>query len=230
MAFSSAPGGAAPSAEPSAEPSADPPAEPSAEPSAKPSADPPAEPATQPSAQARAWPPGLHRLTRWVQALAVLGVLCLLWVPAAFWLNPDWVRAVGPAAAGLGGATVTVDARARWLGAAGSVPGVLLGLYTLWRLWQLFGEYGAGRVFGPAAQRHLRGLARGLLALALLGPVTRTLMALALTWGNPPGQRMLVLGLGWHDYLGVLTGAVLLAVATVMAEAARLAAENDSFV
>ena len=107
---------------------------------------------------------------------------------------------------------------------------MLLGLYTLGRLWQLFGKYGAGRVFGTAAQRRLRGLARGLLALALLGRRTRRLTALALTWGSAPGQRMQVLSLGWHDDLGVPTGAVLLAVATVMAEAARLAAENDSFV
>ena len=76
----------------------------------------------------------------------------------------------------------------------------------------------------------LKNLARGLLGLALLGPLQRTLIGPALTWGNPPGQRMRVVNLGWHDYLGLRTAAVLLAVATVMGEASRLAAENDSFI
>lgn len=178
----------------------------------------------------RPLPAGLHRLTRWVRALALLGVLGLCVVPTAFWLSPDWVRATGASAAGIVGHTITVDARARWLGAAGSLPSVLLGLWTLWQLWRLFGEYAAGRVFSSPAQRHLHHMARGLLGLALLGPLTRTGMALALTWGNPPGQKILALGLEGQDYLGLLGGAVLLAVATVTAEAARLAEENDGFV
>ena len=179
---------------------------------------------------ARPLPPGLLRLGRWVRALVVLGVATLCLVPPLFWANPGWVRALGPVAAGLHGGLITVDARAQWLGAAASLPAVLLGLWTLGQLWQLFGEYSAGRVFGSNAHRHLRNLARGLLALALLGPLQRTLTGLALTWGNPPRQRMLVLTLDWHDYLGVLTAAVLLAAATVLAEAGRIADENAGFV
>ena len=178
----------------------------------------------------RPLPAGLKNLVRWLRGLALLGAATLLGVPPAFWLNPTWIAVAGPAAAGLMGAPVTIDARAQWLGAVGSLPGMGLGLWTLWQLWRLFGEYGAGRVFGQESQHRLRLMARGLLGLALLGPVQRALMALALTWGNPPGQRMLVINLGWHDYLGVLTAAVLLAVATVMGEASRLADENDSFI
>ena len=73
----------------------------------------------------------------------------------------------------------------------------------------------------------LKNLVRWVRGLALLGVLT---LGLALTWGNPPGQRMLVINLGWHDYLGLLSAAVLLAVATVMGEASRLADENDSFI
>ena len=56
------------------------------------------------------------------------------------------------------------------------------------------------------------------------------ILALALTLGNPPGRRMLVLGVGWPDYQALLLGGALLAMAAVMAEAARLKAENDAFV
>lgn len=177
-----------------------------------------------------ALPAGLGRLVTVVRLLALLGALSLCTVVPAFWLNPEWVRSAGPAAAGLGPVPITLDTRAQWLGVLGSLPGVLLGLWTLWRLWQLFGEYRQGRVFGSLAVQRLRSVARGLLAMALWAPLQRCLMALALTWGNPEGQRMLVLSLGWHDYLGVLSAAVLLAVAAVMAEATRLAEDNAGFV
>ena len=188
-----------------------------------------AEPTSPPVA--RPLPAGLRSLVRWVRAGVLVGAATLLVVPPMFWLNPGWVASAGPAAAGLPlGSAFSVDPVARALGAAASLPGIVLGGWMLWQLWCLFGEYAAGRVFGATAQHRLHRLGSGLLGLALLGPVQRLLMALALTWGNPPGQRMLVLQLGWHDYLGLLTAAVLLAVATVMGEASRIAAENDGFV
>jgi hypothetical protein len=69
-----------------------------------------------------------------------------------------------------------------------------------------------------------------MLASALLAPLLRAGLGVALTLGNPPGQRLLVLNLSWNDYVAILCGAVLLAVAQVMSEAVRLAEENDSFV
>jgi hypothetical protein len=172
----------------------------------------------------------LQRLSSWVRALTVLGALALLVVPVAFWLSPDWVRVSASDIAGLQGHPVTVDARAQALGAACSLPGVAVGLWMLWQLWQLFGQYRAGRVFELRALGHLRGFAWALLAGALLAPLQRTALALVLTLGNPPGQRLLVLNLGWDDYLGLLTASVLLAIATVMAQAVALAEENGSFV
>jgi hypothetical protein len=58
----------------------------------------------------------------------------------------------------------------------------------------------------------------------------QTLTALALTWANPPGQRMLWLGLSSQHYVALLIGLVLLAVSTVLLEAARVADENAEFV
>lgn len=178
----------------------------------------------------RSLPRGLRSLVWVVRALALLGALTLCLVPVMFWLTPDWVRAAGPAMAGLGGHPFVVDDRALLLGAVASLPGITLGLAALWHLWQLFGEYGAGRVFGRLAQRLLRNFAWCMLASALVAPVSRAAIGVALTWGNPPGQRQLVLNLSWNDYVGILCGAVLLAIALVMNEAVRLAEENDSFV
>lgn len=178
----------------------------------------------------RALPRGLRSLVWVVRALALLGALTLCFVPLMFWLTPEWVRSAGPAMAGLGGHPFVIDDRALLIGAGASLPGIALGLAALWHLWQLFGEYADGRVFGRLSQRHLRSFAWCMLASALLAPVMRAAIGVALTLGNPPGQRLLVLNLSWNDYVGILCGAVLLAVALVMSEAVRLAEENDSFV
>jgi hypothetical protein len=172
----------------------------------------------------------LRYLIRFVRALTLLGAGTLVLVPAIFWLSPDWVRDAGAALATLGNQPIVADERARLIGAAVSTPSVLLGLYGLWQLWRLFGEYGAGRVFAPAAQHHLRRFAVAMLASALLAPLLRAAVGVALTWGNPPGQRMLALTLSWNDYIAILCGAVLLAVAVVMADAVRIAEENEGFV
>ena len=173
-------------------------------------------------------PGSLARTVLVVRVLCVLGALSLLAVPPWFWLSADHVRELGPALAGV--RDVAVDAQAQRIGAAVSVLPVAVGLYALWQLWQLFAEYAAGRVFGTAAAQRLRRFAWALLGTAVLAPMVRAAMSVVLTFGNPPGQRMLVIGLSWNDYLAVLLAVVLIAIATVMAEAVRVAEENESFV
>jgi hypothetical protein len=166
-----------------------------------------------------------------VRGLIVVGAAALVIVPPLFWMQPDWVRSAAASMADLGReVTITVDGRARLLGALAGLPAVLLGLYALWHLWRLFGEYAGSRFFGSQAQSHLRRFAWATLLAALFAPLQRALTSVALTLGNPPGQRMLVFGFSSTDYYAILLGAVLLAVATVQSEAARLAEENEGFV
>lgn len=182
-----------------------------------------------PSVSPRPLPGSLGRVVFVVRALCVLGALTLLAVPPWFWLSAENVLALGPQMAGVSG-SIVVDGRTRALGAAVSLLPIGVGLYALWQLWRLFAEYGAGRVFGRAALARLKRFAWALLAAALLAPLARAAMSVLLTVGNPPGQRMLVIGFSWNDYLAVLLAAVLIAIATVMAEAVRVAEENESFV
>ncbi len=50
------------------------------------------------------------------------------------------------------------------------------------------------------------------------------------TIDNPPGSRQLGIALSTNDYLALIVGGVLLAVAWVMVEATRIADEHASFV
>jgi hypothetical protein len=66
--------------------------------------------------------------------------------------------------------------------------------------------------------------------MALVMPLTFTATILALTLGNPPGQRILSVHLASEHYIMLLLGLVLIAMAMVMREAQRMAQENAEFV
>lgn len=185
----------------------------------------PTSPQPSPAAQ-----PHLHRLCQWVRTLVLLGALGQLAALSSFWASPEWIMRAAPQMTDLAGQSITVDARARWLGAAISLLPLALCWYGLWQLWRLFGHYARGRALTALAQQPLRRFAWALLLMAPAGPLFRAALGVVLTLGNPPGQRVLALGISSNDYLLFLLGLVLLAIATVMAEAVRAAEENREFV
>jgi ACR3 family arsenite efflux pump ArsB len=99
-----------------------------------------------------------------------------------------------------------------------------------WQLWTLFGGYARGEIFSLAAALRLRRLGLAVMSLFVARPLTTALLSAVVTSNAPPGQRHVVLSLGSDDYFCLLMGVVLLAIARVMREAARLAQENAEFV
>jgi len=175
----------------------------------------------------------LQRMARWMRGLIAIGAAALTFAAVTLWstgTGPLYGRAVGAVAtAGLPDTTrlsEDVFGQLRWL----TVPGVLLGLFTLLQAWRLFGAYGRGQVFGPPAVRPLRALAWSLVATSLWQMLASMLGVVAVTWHNAPGKRQLVLGISWDNYLGLLFGGLLLAIAWAMTEAARIEQDNAGFV
>ena len=172
----------------------------------------------------------IRLLSRTVRALCVLGTLCLIGVSTYLWTSSQWLQAVAAGPWGLGAFAVQLNLHNRLLGAAASSLSLAASLYMLWQIWSLFGAYERGQVLTKAAVLRMRGVAIGMLALALAQPLSMTLIGLALTMDNPAGHRALVVGLSWNDYLTLLFGLVMLAIASVMAEAVAIADENAGFV
>ena len=173
------------------------------------------------------------RRTAWlVRGLLAMGLLVMAFVelPAWAWGPPDTLRDGLADLSGLAVEKLRMEPAA--LVRAALLSLLPLGLITvgLARLWQLFGEYAQGRVFTRPALRGLRGFARSLLGLALLLPLYRMGMSVALTWDFAPGQRELVVVLSGTDYLRVVLGTIFVVIASVMAEAARVAEDNAGFV
>lgn len=173
----------------------------------------------------------VRTLARWVRALCLLGMALCITAPLLMWGQPELVADVVHRHWGIAETSpLRLDAQARLLGLLASLaPALLLGL-ALHQVWALFGRYARGDIWCAQSITHLRRAALALTALAPALPLSKTLAVLALTLGNPPGQRMLHFGLGLQDLLALLLGLMLLAVATVMAEAVRMAEENAEFV
>ncbi len=99
-------------------------------------------------------------------------------------------------------------------------------MYAVGRLRRLFGLYARGVIFGPANVACYRRLGWASLVWAGAEFLSRPLHGLVLTWFNPPGQRLLVLGLDGNILLGLFAGAAVLTVAWVMEEGRRIEEEQ----
>ncbi|WP_431102158.1 DUF2975 domain-containing protein [Roseateles noduli] len=181
---------------------------------------------------APSFPAGLQRI-RWiahcVRAMALIAMAVVVGFHAMFWTNRGMVERTARKEWNLD-FPMQFDAVSRAGGLAVNLPLALLSLYALVCLWRLFGAYLRGEVFTDAATHGLRRLGQSVTAMALVMPLTDTATVLALTLGNPPGQRMLAVHLGSQHYIVLLLGLVLIAMAMVMREAQRMAQENAEFV
>lgn len=170
-----------------------------------------------------------HRTARIGRALVLAGALLFALNALSTWLFPDYaahviasvahVRILGP-----------MTARTRVLYVLWDLPSLAIILMALFRLWQLFGEYLHSRIFGARALASLRSFARWVLVAAFASPIYRAVLSVLVTLQNGPGKRELTLDLSSDDYLTLLLGVVVLAISSVMAEAARIAEDNEGFV
>lgn len=177
------------------------------------------------SSQAR-----LARLSRRMAWVTTVGIVLIVVLMGLAFAIPDWSRNLLLNRLGATGAKLPLGpAEQAALAAIYAVPiGVMV--WGLWHVRALFRDFAIGRVFTADAAERLRRFGLSVLLQGPLGPLTATALALALSLGNPPGQRYLVLTVSINDYVALIVGGVLVAIAAVMREAARLADENAAFV
>jgi hypothetical protein len=93
-----------------------------------------------------------------------------------------------------------------------------------------FSAFAAGDFFSLEPARGLRDFALGLLASALLKPLSAAALSVLLSLDAPAGQHRLTLGIGSDTILALLAAGTIAVIAWVMTEAAALAEENRQFV
>lgn len=93
-------------------------------------------------------------------------------------------------------------------------------------LRRLFSLYARGMVFTGENVLCIRRTGVALLAGQALSPVVQALMTVVLTLNNPPGHRMVQIGLSSADLTAVAVGFMLIVVAWIMDEGRKLTEEQ----
>ena len=169
----------------------------------------------------------VRRLALTGEALAICGIAIVVLYEIYLWTDPAemlryLVRGVPELRAVPTGDLVV----AAWF--ADLAP-VSLFLAAMGYVVALFRRLRSARLFHPDVPRLLTRIGRLACASAVAGVVARTIVGLALTSGNPPGQRQLIVSVGSGDITSIITGLLLLVFAYVMQEALRIDEENRSF-
>lgn len=172
----------------------------------------------------------LKALSTWMGRASGAMALGFIAVTVGLWLHPgtaEWIAReqwVGKDAA----MSITPMAQL----AAGALSCAHLGLlcFAMWTARGLFRQFASGQVLEPRTGQDLRLIGGLIAAHAALTPIVKSLMTLALTAGNPPGQRLFAVAIGTHELVLSLLGGLILVLGHVMAEAARIADDNRQIV
>jgi hypothetical protein len=175
-------------------------------------------------------PSPIPRLSKWLYLAATVTLftlpLAVLWGLFSAWSDPSQLAS---RFAQLPAATAFTPAKALLTAAIGAVM-LPPALFLLAEMRHLFRGYAKGEVLTAQSADHIRRIGQFLVALAGLGVILPTLQGVALTADNPTGQRVLAITLTSDSIGFALAGGLLIVIGWAMAEAARAAEENASFI
>jgi hypothetical protein len=172
----------------------------------------------------------LMRFSRAMIWLTTGGIALIVVLTVAGVCLPGWMRNIALAKLGAAGASLPITPLGQALaGVALAIPvGVML--YGLFAVRRMFVAFARGEVFSAHTAHQLQIFAASVLLQSPLGPLTSAALSAALSVGNPPGERAIMIAFSINDYFALIIGCVLFAAATIMREGARIAEENASFV
>ncbi|WP_048644789.1 DUF2975 domain-containing protein [Nitratireductor soli] len=103
-------------------------------------------------------------------------------------------------------------------------------LAALYCVWRMFGAFAAEEPLSGESARWMRRAGVAFVAIASGSIVLHTVMVLALTMGNPPGQKALSIGIGSSELLSLLIACIMYMTSHLMAVAAEARADQRGFV
>jgi len=101
-------------------------------------------------------------------------------------------------------------------------------LVCLWMLRAIFKNYNDGNIFGSSNASYFKKIGLLLFFDALVTtPLGNTLLNLAMTFNNPPGERFLTISFGSTNIYLLFFGLVIFIISLVMSEASKIHAEQQ---
>jgi hypothetical protein len=154
-----------------------------------------------------------------------LPVVCIL-----YWLFFNQIRHMPEMAHFPVPITGDLSGQIRLLAFCSDLPPLAVLVFSFYKLGSLFRLYENGHIFTRQNVDCFKSLGRMMIVWAACHFVSNSLMSIVLTLENPPGQRMLTLGLGSPEFGGLFVGGVVLTITWVMDEARKLNEDHELFI
>jgi Na+-transporting methylmalonyl-CoA/oxaloacetate decarboxylase gamma subunit len=175
----------------------------------------------------------LRSLGHRMQIILVVGVMPILvaalWYLGGLVLDPAAYEASVAQLARIEG-PVALSQPAVWAVAVLALIQLSLLVAALYCVWRMFGAFAAEEPLSVEPALWMRRAGFGFVAVALGGIVLRSAAVVALTLGNPPGQRMLSFSIGSAELHTLLIACIMYMMARVTAVAAEVRADQKGFV
>ena len=103
-------------------------------------------------------------------------------------------------------------------------------VYGLFVLTRLFALYENGIIFAKANVDCFNRLGRAMIIWVVCHFLNNSLISIALTLHNPPGHRMITVGLEGAEFSALFVGGIILTVTWVMDEARKIKEDYELFI
>jgi hypothetical protein len=110
-----------------------------------------------------------------------------------------------------------------------AIPNCLL-LYGLWTSSRFFGLVQAGHLLDAKCQGALTRLARISFAWAVTNAFSRSLLTFILTSSNPPGQRILTIGLSFADFISLIIAILFLMFSHLQKQMVEFSEDSENII
>lgn len=169
----------------------------------------------------------ISTLLYWVCALAIVFEICA--IPLALYA-PGWVEVTTSLMTISVAEIQALSGWQRYLTIIVMMTPSFVLAYGLYRLRKMFAAFAKNRIFNPEPIGHLKAFGIALLAQTLISPITGAIASLLATFTRPEGQRFISISLSNTEAHTLFLGGLIIVIAWVLGEAARIDDENRSFV
>ena len=170
------------------------------------------------------------RMGRWLAPITQGIALVLLWGNALLWLIPSGAEFVARNLTGLTHEPLALTTLAVVLGWLISTLQIVLlgsGLLAMAKVFRLLAK---NDPWHPQVGTQVHRFGKALWWFGLTSPLFRSLLVLAVTFENPIGQKLLVIGISTNDIVISLVGVLLMMLGYVLQQAAIIADDNRQII
>ncbi|MCP4114368.1 MAG: DUF2975 domain-containing protein [Desulfobacteraceae bacterium] len=169
----------------------------------------------------------IRGMSRKLRKLFQIGLYLLPAMPILYWLFYNHLPPMMQDGAVGDGAPAFLAVNSRVIAFAGEIPAILVMLFALKSLKALFSLYEKGIYFEAENVKQFRLLGKLALWGVLTDAVNETFLILAKTINNPPGEKVLAIGISSDHVKLMVVACIIMLIGMVMDEGRKIKDENQ---